>query len=573
MGRFTSKEDDVAKISTSIFVTNFPEGCSAKELFIACKQYGHVVDAFIPFKRSKAGKRFGFVRFINVFNEERLVNNLCTVWIDRFKLQANIAKFHRSPANGNNYHAKKDVGTAKSNSYVSKKDSGNSGVGNTYAHVLKGISQNGIKDNEPTPAIVLDDDCLNSKDMSLSLLGRVKEFASLSNLKSALINEGFVDITIRYMGELWVSLEFTSDNSKKLFQENVGVRSWFSKLTQASNEFNTEGRIVWVEIEGIPFKLWSGNTFKRIASKWGELLDTDQEDKCFHSKRLCILTRLHNNIFESFKIIFRGKVYWIRPKEAPGWVPDFLEEYDEEDLSVDGSKDDDPKIQDLESCGGDSDSEVIPDTIFEEKTENNHNGDEGSSGLKENHSEDPFGIYSLLNKKKDMSELNNNLEQSLKYPPGFTPDEKKSDMLDVNKEDNRSNNGPTGDCIGTNSKIDITESGCSGHFKQSEAPRSGENHSEDPFGIYSLLNKKKDMSELNNNLEQSLKYPPGFTPDEKKSDMLDVNKEDNRSNNGPTGDCIGTNSKIDITESGCSGHFKQSEAPRSGVGDIAFIYS
>nr|GEY79565.1 nucleotide-binding alpha-beta plait domain-containing protein [Tanacetum cinerariifolium] len=71
MRNYITKEEDVAKISTSIFVTNFPESFSAKDLFQSCKQYGHVVDTFIPNKRSKADKRFGFVRFINVFNDER----------------------------------------------------------------------------------------------------------------------------------------------------------------------------------------------------------------------------------------------------------------------------------------------------------------------------------------------------------------------------------------------------------------------------------------------------------------------------------------------------------------------
>nr|GEY05443.1 folylpolyglutamate synthase-like [Tanacetum cinerariifolium] len=70
MRNYRTKEDDVAKISTSIFVTNFPEPFPAKDLFQSCKQYGHVVNTFIPNKRSKADKRFGFVRFINVFNDE-----------------------------------------------------------------------------------------------------------------------------------------------------------------------------------------------------------------------------------------------------------------------------------------------------------------------------------------------------------------------------------------------------------------------------------------------------------------------------------------------------------------------
>ncbi|GKD91224.1 nucleotide-binding alpha-beta plait domain-containing protein [Tanacetum coccineum] len=98
MGKFRSKEDDVARLSTSVFVSNLPDSVMAKDLFHACKQYGHVVDSFIPFKRDKNGNRFGFVRFLNVFNSERLVNNLCTVWIDRYKIKANIAQFQRNPS-------------------------------------------------------------------------------------------------------------------------------------------------------------------------------------------------------------------------------------------------------------------------------------------------------------------------------------------------------------------------------------------------------------------------------------------------------------------------------------------
>nr|GEY96787.1 RNA-directed DNA polymerase, eukaryota, reverse transcriptase zinc-binding domain protein [Tanacetum cinerariifolium] len=153
---------------------------------------------------------------------------------------------------------------------------------------------------------------------------------------------------------------------------------------------------------------------------------------------MCIHTKVATNIFETSKIIFRGKVFWIRAKEVPGWVPDFLEEYDEEDLSDDGSRDVDSKKKNLETCGDDSDLEEVQETVFEEKEESNHNVDENSSGLKENHSEDPFG---------------------------FTPNEE-SDTLDVNKEDNRSKIGHTGKSIDLNS-------GCSGHFKQSEIPCSG----------------------------------------------------------------------------------------------------
>ncbi|GJU77535.1 hypothetical protein Tco_1274605 [Tanacetum coccineum] len=39
------------------------------------------------------------------------------------------------------------------------------------------------------------------------------------------------------------------------------------KVIKATNEFEVDGRIAWVEVEGVPFKLWTNNTFTRIAEK------------------------------------------------------------------------------------------------------------------------------------------------------------------------------------------------------------------------------------------------------------------------------------------------------------------
>ncbi|GKA59911.1 nucleotide-binding alpha-beta plait domain-containing protein [Tanacetum coccineum] len=242
MGSHRSKEDDVNRISTSIFVTNFPESTSAKELFHLCKRYGHVVDAYIPVKRTKTGKRFGFVRFINVFNEERLVNNLCTIWVDRLKLHANIARFQRPPMNKDKPFEKKNNvpirGVAQDPRTEARKEVSN----NSYVNVVKSKFSTG---------------------------------------------PGDVD-----SGHLALLLNCTTESKGPISKKNVGMESWFSVLKQASLDFIPDGRIVWVEVEGVPFKLWSRNTFKRIAAKWGDLLDVDdQGESCFHSKRLCLFQR------------------------------------------------------------------------------------------------------------------------------------------------------------------------------------------------------------------------------------------------------------------------------------------
>nr|GEZ30782.1 RNA-directed DNA polymerase, eukaryota [Tanacetum cinerariifolium] len=352
MGSYRSKEDDVSRTSTLIFVTNFPDSFSGKDLFHSCKQYGHVVDTFIPSKRSKAGKRFGFVRFINVFNVERL--------------------------------EKKDVRINRSGTNVPSKDVGVTGTGKSYVHMVKGNNIFGTMECDSISAIVLDDECLYSKYLSKSLLGRVKEFSFLSNLKTALMNEGFVDIKIQYIGELW-----------------------------------------------------------------GELLDVDdQEEMCFHSKRLCLYTKSGMNIFENFKVIFRGKVFWICAKEVPGWVPDFLDDSDDEDQSDDGFKDGDHKVQGVGSCGDDSFVAEVPKTLFEEST-----------GQKEKQSEDPFGFTP----NDDMNEFCMN-DENVRSVNDDNPQNCNVDEIQTGQEGNSANKG---------SKVDVSESVCLGHFKKSKALRTG----------------------------------------------------------------------------------------------------
>ncbi|GKA84929.1 nucleotide-binding alpha-beta plait domain-containing protein [Tanacetum coccineum] len=317
-------------------------------------------------------------------------------------------------------------------------------------------------DCESAPSIVLDDDCLNSRDLSKTLLGRVKEFASLSNLKVVLKNEGFDEIKLQYMGELWVLLEFPSSKIKELFQENRGVGSWFSVLKQTSTEFVPEGRILWVEIEGVPFKLWSKNTFKKIASKWGEILDTeDQEEDGFYTKRLCIYSKLGNNIYENFKVIFRGKVFVLRAKEIPGWVPEFTDEFDDDDESEEGSKGD---TANSHGAFNFDDVDKVPETELDDPLEQN-----------ENPSEDLFGIYSILNKNKDNDASIPVSDHSIKFPPGFTPNgvSMQEDIgrrpRIVEKEQNeqeRINNY-------NGSKDEMSGSVCSSIFKKPVAPQSG----------------------------------------------------------------------------------------------------
>nr|GFB00267.1 hypothetical protein [Tanacetum cinerariifolium]GFB02570.1 hypothetical protein [Tanacetum cinerariifolium] len=160
---YRSKEDQTQSISQSIFVTNFPNHVTARDIWKVCNDYGVVVDALILYKKSKAVKQFAFVRFIKVDNIDRFVANLCTIWIGCLHLHANVSCFHRE-----------------------RKPS-------TPSH--------------PSNA--------NERDFSLSLMGKVKDITSMPNLYVILEKEGFQNFSLTYLGGLWVLIETLSISAKE----------------------------------------------------------------------------------------------------------------------------------------------------------------------------------------------------------------------------------------------------------------------------------------------------------------------------------------------------------------------
>ncbi|GJX34271.1 RNA-directed DNA polymerase, eukaryota [Tanacetum coccineum] len=152
--QFSSNEDFTKKISHSVFVTNFPDYVNSRDLWNKCSVYGTVIDVFIPNKKSKAGKRFAFVRFIKVFNLDRLVKNLCTIWIGSYHLFANQKDAdHRNGSTGS--HQKKGGVTS-------------------YVSVVNGVTPLVQPGNSlsSAPALVLDEECVVERDFSNCAMGR-----------------------------------------------------------------------------------------------------------------------------------------------------------------------------------------------------------------------------------------------------------------------------------------------------------------------------------------------------------------------------------------------------------------
>ncbi|GJR25123.1 RNA-directed DNA polymerase, eukaryota [Tanacetum coccineum] len=253
-----------------------------------------------------------------------------------------------------NNHQYPYKGEKKTVSDTGKKDSGTNDHNNSYIHAVKRRIQVHNEEENNKPAIVLDDSCLNQNDYSTALMGKVKEFSSLTNLKIVLANE--------------------------------------------------------------------------------------------------------------------GKVFWVRAKELSGWLPDFVEDEEEDDDSVDGKE---------------GDVEEVSETVFEKEQDQAQKEENFNMTKNGSNSADPFNIYDILNKKQKNVNEGPKSNDTTKYPPGFTPtinvDSQSNDKgtrkeaeehLNNNQEEQLDAEVRKPSHINTFNE-DREESICSGHFKRTDIPSSG----------------------------------------------------------------------------------------------------
>nr|GEY63204.1 RNA-directed DNA polymerase, eukaryota, nucleotide-binding alpha-beta plait domain protein [Tanacetum cinerariifolium] len=340
------------------------------DLWKVCNGYGTVVDVFIPSKRSKAGKRFVFVRFIKVLDLDHLIENLNTIWIGRLHLFANPVRYERPK--GASLH--KGV-SSSSNSALLGKQPKVQDRGGSYVNVVKGNNLPPVIST--SPALVLDESCIVSRNLDFFVLGETKNPSSITNLYVLLLNEGFHNVKLSYLGGLWVMIEMESLSCKEKLLKHEGVASWFNNLGNAQEDFVSKERIVWVDIKGVPIHAWTFGTFKKIGSKWGEVMEIEEYNDGLFARK--------------------------KAKELFMWSPVFKVDneaklYSEEVSSIDFGTANGDNINNANS-DLDSDNDAVSDTFYRENMDNLDKDNSYNHPQSVNvPSPDLFNIHELLRK-------------------------------------------------------------------------------------------------------------------------------------------------------------------------------
>ncbi|GKB53204.1 RNA-directed DNA polymerase, eukaryota [Tanacetum coccineum] len=278
------------------------------------------------------------------------------------------------------------------------------------------------------PALVLDDSCVVERDLSRYVMGRAKQLNSISNLRTILTKEGFSEVKLTYLGGMWVMIELDNKVTKQKMLQHIGVKSWFQVLQVVKQDFVSDERVVWVDIEGVPLNVWTRETFLKIGMKWGETMDIEENlESSFARKRLCIKTKQEDNILEKFKVILKGKVYLVCAKELFAWTPPFLDckksEYISNNDSLYGAENKLVSLQDGDDAlEDDSDLEGVSEINFGHNPSSSDNSEcKRNEKVVEQHSVDPFNIYDLLKQNPNGDAQDSNTIFS--HPLGFTPED------------------------------------------------------------------------------------------------------------------------------------------------------
>ncbi|GJU57971.1 RNA-directed DNA polymerase, eukaryota [Tanacetum coccineum] len=229
----------------------------------------------------------------------------------------------------------------------------------------------------------MDNSCIVDKDLSCSLMRKIKDINALSNLYVILADEGFDNVNLSYLGGFWVLIDAGSLTSKENMIKHVGVASWFFELRPADSSFVSDDRLVWISVEGLPIITWNNNVLAKIVSQWGTLSDVDTvvDPSLPFKKNIC------------------------------AWTPEFNNEFYENSSSDEESVKDEEinshKVNDIDH--------VSKSICIKENNKFENLSNVSKKGTK---SDDPFRIYKILNMNKETEDLKGD---DPTFPPGFTP--------------------------------------------------------------------------------------------------------------------------------------------------------
>jgi hypothetical protein len=281
-GRGDSFVKKLNREATSFFFTHFDENTLVVDLWRVFAKFGRVGEVYVPKKLDKWGRRFGFVKYLEVSNVEELSKKLEDVRVGNTKLRINLSFFgrdgkqtsaktlkggeevKRKPVEGLKKGVLKETGVCPDKSFRAALE----GLGNMQ--VSKGKGKEDVMQvvdvSQTTNPLVFEP---NKEFLSIlkgSFVGKLTPGGMLKSIQLNLCLEGLQGIRAASLGDGRVVLfsEVGEDVGlaieRKSWWEGLlhDFHPWFPSVVSTKRE-------VWVKIFGVPLQLWDEDVFSSIT--------------------------------------------------------------------------------------------------------------------------------------------------------------------------------------------------------------------------------------------------------------------------------------------------------------------
>ncbi|GKV12444.1 hypothetical protein SLEP1_g23583 [Rubroshorea leprosula] len=266
------------KQTTSFFIANFPEEWKQKDMWKEFKKYGRVIQIYIANKNDKWGRKFGFVRFLNIRNPREMELNLSKIQVGDRRLQANLAMYNEE--NGDLGMKKRE---SKTNACPSKQVEATVGT-KSYADAVRSNEEaskgKGVQGKRWTPeknSRVNEErgeteevwECHPSAEneewLKNCLVRQIQRPKMITELKDKIMIEGFFSINITPMGGNMVLIHSEDEEEiSKFNKEGSGwTGEWLSDIRPWSLKEVAKERYTWLQCYGMPLNIWNEEFFKR----------------------------------------------------------------------------------------------------------------------------------------------------------------------------------------------------------------------------------------------------------------------------------------------------------------------
>ncbi|GLU16543.1 hypothetical protein SLE2022_329740 [Rubroshorea leprosula] len=337
--------------STTFFFYNFPEELEAKFLWNSFQMYGRVVDVYLPSKRDKRGKRYGFVRLTGVKDETQMERRLNEMWIGSYKLRVKIANDRRrktsTPREVQGVH-KVNGSKCSMNRLVQP--------GHSYAQAVKGQGKRADKvaenlqekkkeaasEKEEVKTWVQENMDVEKTEETIEynpmreelqwleggMVAVVRSMALVSEIQEQMDADGGSISLTPIGGKRMLLTERVAGSLSDYMKHNQELFGlWFEYIKPWEMAPEEKSRMMWVRISGVPLKAWGERCFRMIGETIGEVLMVHEDTKkksILWDGRVLILCSDTSKISKQVKLKVEEQVYEIEIVEEewrsnPDW--------------------------------------------------------------------------------------------------------------------------------------------------------------------------------------------------------------------------------------------------------------